>query len=142
MTELLRAFPDAEAVGLAVLDPLGIPTVTSTPATIIPPLIQVIRVGGVDDGLTDHPHVEVTCYHSNRTGVWSITGLAQQRMLAARAQGYDLDDGSQPCVDYVVTISSPEQVPYEDETLFVTVAIYQLSMRRCYFPTPWSPTDR
>lgn len=142
MTELLRAFPDAEAVGLAVLDPIGIATVTATPITIVPPLYQVIRVGGTDDGITDHPHLEVTCFHDSRAGVWGMTGLAQQRMLASRAQGFTLADGSVPVVDYVVTISSPEQVPYEDESLRCTVAIYQLSMRRCYFPTPWSLDDR
>jgi hypothetical protein len=57
MSELAPGWADAEKVVMALLAPIA-RTVTSTPNPLVAPLIRVQRVGGSDDGITDHPRVE------------------------------------------------------------------------------------
>lgn len=135
MTELLGIYPDAEDVSTQLLLPVvgNVATAigTATPDVIPTPYIQVSRLGGADDGLTDHAHVEVACFHSSRTAAWALAMSAQQYMLAARAQEVvQSQNGRHAVVDYSLTITPPEQVPYPDQALYLVVGVYQLSMRR------------
>lgn len=129
MTELLGVYPDAEQVGRAVLAPLGVTVVTATPVTLVPPLIALTRVGGDDDGLTDHAHLEIAVFATDRPGAWSLAERARQLILAAVHTGVPLDGGT-ACIDYTISIASPMLIPYPDQDLRLVVAVYQLSMRR------------
>jgi len=129
VTELLGVYPDAEQVARAVLAPLGVTTVTATPTTLVPPLIALTRVGGEDDGLTDHAHLEVAVFAVDRPGAWSLSERARQLILAAPHTGVPLGDNV-ACIDYTISIASPQLFPYPDQDLRLVVAVYQLSMRR------------
>ena len=129
MTELLGVYPDAEQVIRGVLAPLGVTLVTATPVTMVPPLIALTRVGGDDDGLTDHAHVEVAVFAVDRPGAWSLSERARQLVLAAPHTEVPLDTGI-ACIDYTIGMAAPQLVPYPDQDLRLVVAVYQLSMRR------------
>lgn len=130
MTELLAVYPDAEDVMRQVLTMLPGDKVVITDDTIVAPLTQVTRVGGPDDGLTDHAHIEVACFGESRAQAWQQAGLACQLILAARATEVVQSTGRRALIDHTVTITPAELVPYDDQELYLVVGVYQLSMRR------------
>lgn len=128
MSEVLAAFPDAEAAVCDLLDPVAA-TVTTTPASLAPPLVQVQRVGGDDDGITDYPVIAVTCYGATRASAWQMSEHCRQIVLAANceAPGGVLIDSAQ-------TMTPSQQVPDPNVNLRVVTATYRLGLRRPFTP--------
>lgn len=124
MTQLLPGFPDVEEAVTALLDPVA-PSVTSTPASFTPPMVQVQRVGGEDDGITDWPVVQVTCYGGTRAAAWQMAEDCRQRILASQ--------GEVPAgilIDFARTVTPSQQIPDPRADLRVVTATYRLGLRR------------
>ncbi|SFO82409.1 hypothetical protein SAMN05421810_10178 [Amycolatopsis arida] len=122
---VLPPFPDAETVVMTLLEHLA-PTVTATPAELSPPLIRVQRVGGSDDGITDHPRIEIACYGRDRAQAWQLAEHCRQQILGSvrtRASGV--------LIDAARTDNPPTQVPYPTtEDIRRVLGYYRLSWRR------------
>ncbi|WP_455550660.1 phage tail termination protein [Amycolatopsis lurida] len=115
---VMPPFPDAETVLLALLEPLA-PTVTATPADLTPPLIRVQRVGGSDDGITDHPRMEIACYGKDRAQAWQLAEHCRQLVLGCIRTRID-----GVLVDNARTDNPPTQVPYATTEDFRRVIAY------------------
>jgi hypothetical protein len=80
----LPAFPDAELVMLDLLAPMvGGATVTHTDENLTAPCIQVQRIGGPNDGVTDQPTVQTSCFGATRQQAWELSRQVEQVVLAA-----------------------------------------------------------
>lgn len=117
-------FPDAENVVMTLLDPLG-STVTSLPRQVVPPVIVVNRVGGTDDGITDRPLVQVSCYGTDRPAAWSLSGQCQQAILNASGQAV-----GGILVDSTGTAAGGQQVPDLNPDDRRVISTYRLAIRR------------
>jgi hypothetical protein len=124
VTALLTGFPDVEAAVLDLLDSVA-STVTSTPANFTPPLVQVQRIGGEDDGLTDYPVVVVTCYGASRSDAWEMAEDCRQLILASVNE-----EPGGALVDSAATITPAQQIPDPNTALRVVTATYRLGLRR------------
>lgn len=121
----LPAFPDAETVVMALLESVA-PTVTATPAELVPPLIRINRVGGSDNGLTDNPRVEIACYGTDRGHAWQLAEECRRVVLASPRS---VVDGV--LIDSARTDNPPTQVPYPTSTdVRRVVAYFRLAWRR------------
>lgn len=123
--ELLAAFPDAEDIGLDLLASLG-PTVLVTPATLVPPLIVVRRVGGYDTYITDRCRLQVQCFGSTHVQARDLAEACRQKVLAS--PGAALVAGF--IIDRATTDSAPVFVDYEQPSIHRYVATYRLEYRR------------
>lgn len=143
MTDLLsKPFPDIELVFLDLLSPAfpAAEVVTALPTTLTGKIIQVQRVGGSDDGITDRPRVRVTTFAGSRAQSWDLarqvgaflnhrgtTTLVQGPETAAEYPG-----GVQ--LDSVSTATPPRQLaegtPTRDARVVDTT--YEVHLRR-----PW-----
>lgn len=124
--ELLAAFPDAEDVGLDLFADLG-PTVLVTPATLVPPLIVVRKVGGYDTYVTDRCRLQVQTFGSTHVQARDLAEACRQRVLAAPA-GPSLVAGV--VIDRTFTDSAPVFVDYGQPSIHRFVATYRLEFRR------------
>lgn len=122
MTAILGPWPDIEAVLVTLLAPVA-QVVTTTPANLTPPLVQVQRFGGADDGLTDFPVVAVTCFGGTRAAAWSMAENCRQRILASPGEPGVLIDSAE-------TVTPSQQVPDPNTSLRVVTATYRLGLRR------------
>lgn len=122
--ELLTAYPDVEDIGLALFEPLG-DTVLARPTTLSPPLIQVSRVGGRDDGLTDRPRLEVQTFGATRL---QARDLAEQCRQHAYASVATLVAGAS--IDLVETLAGPRWVADDNPAVQRYIATYRLEYRR------------
>lgn len=127
MTAPVWRFPDAEAVGCDIVDAaLGaIPAVTETPPDFVPPLVQVQRAEGGDNGTTDRPVLQVTCFGTTRAQAWAMAETAREALHSAAHQRVN-----GVLVDSVRTVNSPTQRPDPRRDLRVVVASFQLGFRR------------
>jgi hypothetical protein len=123
--ELLSAFPDAEDIGLDLLAGLG-STVLVTPATLVPPLIVVRRVGGFDTYITDRCRLQVQTFGSTHVQARDLAEACRQKVLAA--PGAALVAGF--VIDRAVTDSAPVFVDYGQPAIHRYVATYRLDYRR------------
>lgn len=123
--ELLAVFPDAEDVGLALFEGLA-PTALVIPATLVPPLIVVRRVGGYDDYITDRSRLQVQCFGGAHAQARDLAEACRQKILAAPAES--LVAGV--IVDRAGTDSAPTYVDYEQPSIHRYVATYRLEFRR------------
>jgi hypothetical protein len=121
---VLPPFPDAETVVMTLLEPAA-PTVTATPADLVPPLIRVQRVGGSDDGITDYPRMEIACYGKDRAQAWQLAEQCRQLVL-----GSVRTHVGGVLIDNARTDHSPTQVSYENADLRRIIAYFRLSWRR------------
>jgi hypothetical protein len=104
VSEELEPYPDVEALLVALLSPLA-PTYTVTPADFTRPIIQAVRTGGTDDGITDHPRCEVTVYGDTRAAAWKLALKAQQTVLATPGTAVDgvyIDDAATAAGDHEI----------------------------------------
>lgn len=124
MAQRLAPYTDAEAVVLSLLAELA-PTVTQLPDDITHPVIQVQRVGGVDDGHTDFPRIEVQVFAPTRREAWALSLRAQQVVLAAART---VVDGA--LIDGAETVTPAQQVPYGNPDTRRVLATYELALRR------------
>ncbi|WP_443705804.1 phage tail termination protein [Saccharothrix coeruleofusca] len=133
---VLPVWPDAEELVMALLRqaPALAPTVTQTTPPNLGdngPVIQVLRVGGTDDGITDRPLVEVAVFAPSYKQAIGIAEQVRQRMLGAggtRVPTPTYPDGV--LVDRCVTATSPQEVPYDNPELRRKLATYQVELRR------------
>lgn len=125
-----ETFPDAE---LWLMDYLGdiAPCYTVLPPEITGTLIQINRVGGSSDFLTDRPRVEIAVFvpendiSSARAEAWRLTEVVRNRIDTCSrkiANGHMCDGGR---------IDNPPQLrPDQNSSLRVVVTTVQLSFRR------------
>lgn len=127
-------WPDAELVLLDLLSPL-VPTgttVTHTDEDLTPPCIQVQRIGGTNDGVTDRPLVQVTCYGSTRQEAWTLARLVEQHVLAAPGHAINGDYTENAVIDYAATSVAGRQTQYENPDVRTVISDYRVDLRR-----PW-----
>ena len=122
--ELLAAFPDAEDLGLALLEPLA-PTALATPVDLRPPLVVVRRIGGGDNKITDQPRLQVQAYGSTRVQARDLAELCRQTILASPATKV-----AGVNIDRAVTESGPAFVDYGQPGIHRYIATYRLEYRR------------
>jgi hypothetical protein len=127
----LGAFPDAEAVVMTLLATIpGVTAVTATPPQITGPVVQVNRVGGADDLITDYPRVQVALFYpvaapGDTDAAWALAQQITQLVLAARCTTV-----AGALVDQAVTVTPVQQVPNDNPNVRRIVAVYQLAFRR------------
>jgi hypothetical protein len=132
MAPLLAPFADIEDVVMALLATVA-PTVTIPPPNFTPPLVQVSRVGGVDDGLTDRPLVYVACY--GRTYPLTKTMAEQCRQIILASAGTSVPLTGYPhgvCIDAATTVAPPAELPSDNAEMRRKTASYRLELRRPY----------
>jgi hypothetical protein len=122
--ELLSAYPDIEDVALELFAELA-PTVLTTPETLVPPLIQVRRVGGTDNRITDQPRIEVQSFGASHASGRDLAEACRQTVLAAVATTV-----AGASIDRAWTESAPVYVAYGDPTAHRYVATYRIEVRR------------
>lgn len=125
MAQLLPAWPDAEAVALDILTPTGATVVTATDENLEPPVIQVARIGGSDDGVTDRPRVEVEVFGGTRAQAWQLT--EECRQLIHATSGTTVNG---VLCDRAVTETPAQGLPYPNPDVRRVVATYRLDFRR------------
>lgn len=122
----LYAWPDVEVLAVTELAQFA-PTYTDTPPEL-ERAIRVIRTGGSDDGITDYPVVEITCYGSGdapRADAWALAGQVREFLLARR--GY-LFGGA--LLDDARTATPPAQLPEINPEIRSVTHSYVLAFRR------------
>lgn len=126
MSRKLLPYPDAERVLRDLLTPLA-HTVTQTDEgeTFTEPVIQVQRVGGSDDGITDRPRMQVSCFADDRHEAWNLAEDVRQTVLAC---GGTKVNGV--LVDKATTETPAQQLPDEIRDVRKVVAIYRFDFRR------------
>jgi hypothetical protein len=129
VSALLGPYPDAELVMLDLLAPVAA-TVTHTDDDLTAPTVQVARVGGADDGITDRPRVQVTCYGATRPQAWQLAEQARQIVLAAAGTAVSGDNVTDVFIDSTRTATPAQQLPDRNRDLRVVTATYLLAMRR------------
>lgn len=93
--------------------------------------IQINRVGGSDDGITDYPRVSIICHHPDPRGASKLARRVQQRMLNISGNDIIVDDEPKPvCVDFCRTDTPPESEPYENPEARREVAYCLLGVQR------------
>lgn len=93
--------------------------------------IQINRVGGSDDGITDYPRVMITCHHSDPRQASLLARQVQNRL--GRIAGVPIPVEGEPkpvCVDFCRTDTPPESEPYEHPEQRREVAYYLLGLQK------------
>ena len=74
LAQMPLPYPDSENETMALLELLGVGTVTHLPENWDPPLIQVERIGGAPDAadVTDYPLMRVAYYGPNRISAMNM----------------------------------------------------------------------
>lgn len=133
-----RPFPDVEDVLMDLLDPRITATVVATGAELAPPMLQVERVGGGDDGITDRARVRIGAIGKTRPETWALARqvhvfLTQQVVGRIEIRGpltaAEWPQGVQ--LDRVVS-TGPRQTPERGRDARFVDALYDIDVRR-----PW-----
>jgi hypothetical protein len=126
-------YADVEALLVAYLTPLtGIRGVSvDLPADVLArlPFVQVNRVSGGDDYITDSATVDVDCFAATRVSASAVARTVHAAMMRLRHTAV-----AGVLVDSVETISGPQWINYEDENLQRYVATYLVESRVCATP--------
>lgn len=124
-------FPDAEDVGLALLEHIA-PTVQSTGPEFTPPLIQVRRVGGVATQLQDRPVLEIASFGTDYPNAKVISSAVREAMLTAGGTSVANVAGYPKGVfiDKVIETAPPRELTWEDPSKRRKTAAFQLTYRR------------
>jgi hypothetical protein len=126
-------FPDAEA---ALMDLIVTVAPSATIATILDtgweknlPQIQVNRIGGSADDVTDTARLQVAVYHKTRALTWALASSIRELVLesANEAPGGVL-------IDSASEVIAGQQVPDIDPDDRRVISTYQLSFRRQNLP--------
>lgn len=132
MGTLLPPFPDAEDVVMALLAGRA-PTTTTTDEELEEdaPVIQVTRVGGVDDGISDRPLVEVAVFAKTYDVARKLARDCAVTILASAATLVVTEDfPGGVLIDKAETAASPLRVPYGNPDLQRKIATYRFVWRR------------
>jgi hypothetical protein len=128
-------WPDVELTMMDLLTPLlagGGTTVTHTDENLAPPCIQVQRVGGANDGVTDRAMIQVTCYGTTRATAWALSREVEQYILTSPGHAITGDYVEDVCIDRAETTVAGLQLPYENPDIRTVVSNYRIDFRR-----PW-----
>lgn len=121
-------FADVEALLVAYLQPLnGIRGVSvDLPPDVIKrlPFIQVNRVAGSDNYITDSPLVDVECFDTTRAKSSAVARTVHAAMMRLRHTAVN-----GVLVDSVETVTGPFWLNYENENLQRYVATYLVETR-------------
>ncbi|WP_226351481.1 hypothetical protein [Pseudonocardia sp. ICBG601] len=120
----MEPFPDIEQVLVTLFADIA-PTVTEAPEGFTPPMVRVSRTGGSDDGLTDSPIVETTCYGATRAESWALDGLVRQRVLACAATVVDT-----VLIDTASTVTPAQQLSDPRLDIRAVSSSYRFGLRR------------
>lgn len=119
-------WPDIERVYVKTLNnALGVRVATNIPddvETISAGFVRVIRASGADDGITDHPLLDVEAFHPERNGAERLAERARQAILES-------PNSDKILVDSAATVSGPARIFYGPHVERY-VATYRLSLRR------------
>lgn len=88
------------------------------------PFVQVTRVGGGDDYVTDSATVDVDVFHNSRANSSEVARTVHAAMMHLRHTSIN-----GVLVDSVETITGPLWIDYEDEHLLRYVATYLVETR-------------
>lgn len=127
-------WPDAELVLLDLLKPL-VPagtTVTQTDEDLTPPCIQVQRIGGTNDGITDRPLMQVTAYGRTRPDAWELARAVEQHILAAGGTAVSGEHVTTVLIDHTETSTAGRQTPYVNPDIRTVISDFRLDFRRQY----------
>lgn len=123
-------YPNIEDVVMVYLDGLA-DTDTVPPRNKRKIGIQINRVGGSDDGITDYPRISVVCHHPDPREASKLARRVQQRMLNISGRDIVVDGEPKPvCVDFCRTDTPPEPEPYENPEARREIAYYLLGLQR------------
>lgn len=135
----LDKFPDVEDLLMAYLGLLGLVDPENID-TVVPADgvagIEVARIGGIDDGITDYPLVEVSCYAEDRNTVKNMSEAVRQALqndvIRSAPVEYTDDDGFRWVVqvDRCDTDTPPENIGYKNPERRRRQAFYRLALRR------------
>lgn len=118
-------YADVEALLVAYLAPLGTISVElPNNAQDEMPFIQVTRIGGQDDYITDVATVDLDCFGTTRKQAKDTVRAVQALMMQLR---HTRVNGV--LVDQVETISGPIWIDFQDEHLKRYVITYAVSSR-------------
>lgn len=126
-------YADVEALLVTYL--ASVPDVTGVavdlPANVLTrlPFIQVNRVGGSDDYITDSATVDIDVFHSTRGAASALARIVHATMMRLRHTAVN-----GVLVDSVETVTGPQWIDYQDENLQRYVATYQIDSRVCAAP--------
>lgn len=121
-------FANVEKVLMAALADLG-DTDTETPPEDTPAGIRINRVGGTDDGITDYPRVEISCYAPTYDAMHALAEAVRDRMLTLGGEAFVVD-GRRVTIDFARTDTPPEQVPYDNPDRKRAAGWYLLGLMR------------
>ncbi len=130
----LTPFPDIEDVLMAYLSPIA-PTDTVVPDDGVDG-IEITRVGGPDDGITDYPRVEISCYADDRNACRTMAEEVRQAMQndVIRASPIDFTDDDEMVwsvqIDRCDTDTPAENIGYKNPGRRRKPAYYRLALRR------------
>jgi len=128
---------------MAIHTPLGALTGTVSPPKLDGRFVEVNRVGGADDGVSDRPLVFVAYYGLSYPDAKAMAAQAQQLMLAAAHRTVPYQDDTSPAaaalrlahprgvlIDSVSTLAPPVELAPDNPELRRKVATYRLILRR------------
>lgn len=122
---ILPSFPDAErVVADAVSDLAVVGSETDTQLQYELPYIQIVRVGGADDRITDRARIDVYVYATAAATAKQLAECVRQRLISGPTRTRF------GVIDRVVTEVGPQSLPPVDPELRRVVATYRVSMRR------------
>lgn len=126
-------FPDIEDVLMAFLTPLG-ETDTEPPDPDEGGRgIQINRVGGHDDGISDYPRVMIVCHDPDPRAASKLARQVANYMERIVDAEIDVEDEPKPIgVDSCRVDTPPEAEPFENPDVRRVVAYYALSLSK-----PW-----
>jgi hypothetical protein len=124
-----------ELVLLDLLAPIG-PTVTSTGTDVPAGTIQVERIGGPDDGVTDRPRMQVTGFGRTRQHAWQIIGQCRQRILASGGTLVSGENVQNVFIDLARTATPPRQLPEFGRGARIVQAVFEIHVRRQWAAQP------
>jgi hypothetical protein len=138
VTLLEKPFQDVELVLLDLIDPVFPVVVTATNETIAGETVQIERVGGSDNGITDSPRVRITCYAETRPKAWRLArnvqafliNKATTQIITGPETAEEYPRGVQ--LDSVSTATPPRQLAEGGRNARIVETIYQFGLRR-----PW-----
>jgi hypothetical protein len=121
-------WPDIEALLIRALSGVGGAhrVATNLPADLSGnlPLIQVTRVGGADDHLSDYPVVDLDCFAATRYAAGQLAATVREAVLGLRHT-----DVGGLLVDAVDTTAGPIWVDYADATVQRYVLTVEITIR-------------
>lgn len=134
MAQVQKPFPDIELVVMDLLASIG-NTVTATGPDIPSGTIQVERIGGPDDGITDRPRVMLTFFGATRVAAWLQCRTAQQIILASGGTLVSGTNVQNVLIDHAHTATPPRQLPEYGRGARIVQAVFEFHLRR-QFPYP------